>query len=166
MLRKISTVLLSLLVVWYAAETVSGERMRNTNGIVISEGSHRQEDEDAHGCIYATAALRKLQNRDITVRFILVRADEIFYEQVTVTPTSLGEKGLLSSRAVFSNLENGIYELSIESAVNAELDYILAEKGDRSCYLQEGESITFVITDSVSTGSAWFILKEQEEKDD
>lgn len=165
MVRKISTILLSLLMVWYAAVQASGEKtqQQELSGIrVFAQGQAQGETgEEIYGQIRVTAALRDLSaDKTVKVRFILEGENEILTREVVITPESWDENDLLSACAVFMDLNSGVYTLRIGGTENAELDYILAEDGDESSYLIEGDTISFELSDSARLGSAWFILEE------
>ena len=167
MIRKISTVLLSLVMVWYAAAQVRGEKTReaDTDGISVMAAVQPAgiNGDTIYGQIRATAALRRLSaDTEAKVRFVLEGTNGTYSKIVTVTPESWDEHDLLSATAVFMDLNGGLYNLKIESADNARLDYILAEDGDESMYKLEGDTISFVLSHSARQGSAWFMLEETE----
>ena len=114
----------------------------------------------AKSCI--TAALREMQSReDVTVKFTLAGDRHTYETTVIVTPDSEDEEGLLSATASFENLLSGAYQLYIEEADGASLDYILAEKGGESKYTMQEDSITFYLSEEASSGSAWFMMQEE-----
>ena len=78
-----------------------------------------------------------------------------------MTPDSEDEEGLLSATASFENLLSGAYQLYIEEADGASLDYILAEKGGESKYTMQEDSITFYLSEEASSGSAWLMMQEE-----
>ena len=163
MIRQISTILLSLLLVWYAAVQVRGEdpATEKRKGIqVFAPGEMQGEPgEEIYGQIRATAAMREL-DAAAKVRFVLEGENQTYTREVEITPESWDENDLLSASVAFMDLHSGVYTLWIDSAENAELDYILAEDGDEARYMIEGDSITFELADCARLGSAWFVLSE------
>ena len=165
MCRKITTILLSLLMVWYAAGQVRGEKKHGgtADGIAVFESTRmrRNAAEEIYGQIRATAALRVLSaDQEASVQFLLEGENGTYAKSVSVTPDSRDEHDLLSASAVFMDLESGVYELKIDHLQNAVLDYILAEDGDGSKYRMEKESIVFELSHDARLGSAWFMLQE------
>lgn len=166
MFKKISTVLLSLLIAVYAASQVQGARITpNPDAIRILPQEVKTENtgKDIDGEIRITAALREMREaEEITVRFVLYNAHHTYRTSVLVTPASRDEEGMLSAAASFENLLSGSYTARIEYISGADLDYILIEDSGRSKYIMRDESITFYLSENANTGSAWFILEEKE----
>jgi hypothetical protein len=165
MIKKISTILLSLLMVWYAAGQVRGEKTQEKSkyGVQVSQNTRTEPNsgEEIYGQIRATAALRKLlPEQEASARFVLKGDSGTYVKTVTVTPDSWDEHDLLSASAVFMDLDSGEYLLKIDKLRNAKLDYILAENGDDTQYCIEDEMISFTLSHDARLGSAWFILEE------
>lgn len=165
MVKKISTVLLSLLIAVFAAFQAQGaetEADRYAVRVLPKEDVSVPSGERIDGEIRITAALREMAvQEDATIKFVLTGDRYTYRTTVVVTPENLGEEGLLSVSSRFENLLSGSYRLSIEQADGAVFDYILAEKGGESKYTMQEESITFYLSKEANTGSAWFMLKEQ-----
>ena len=167
MFRKISTILLSLVLVWYAAGQVRGEKTteEKPDGIHVQRHTRAEETdgEMIYGQIRANAAVRALSaGKEVSVQFVLKGANGEQTKTVTITPDSLDENGLLSASAVFMDLYSGEYSLHVEKLRNAEIDYILAEDGDDARYRIDDKAISFTLSHDARQGSAWFMLAETE----
>lgn len=165
MLKKISTVLLSLLIAVFAAFQAQGAETKPEKyavQVLPKEDVAVSSGERVGGEIRITAALREMAvQEDATIKFVLTGDRYTYRTTVVVTPENEDEEGLLSASACFENLLSGSYRLQIEQADGAALDYILAEKGGESKYTMQEDSITFYLSEDANTGSAWFMLKEQ-----
>ncbi len=165
MLKKISTVLLSLLIAAVAAIQVQGAQVEQTKyavRVLPRDETLVDSGKKINGEISITAALQDMEVREeVTVKFMLTGDRYTYRATVVVTPDSEDEEGLLSATASFENLLSGSYRLSIESVQGAALDYILAEKGSESRYTMQEDSITFYLSGEASSGSAWFMLQEE-----
>ena len=169
MFRKISTVLLSLVLVWYAAVQAEEEKphKKQTEGISVyaplnlNEERINTEGEEIYGQVRLTAALSALgEDTKVRVDFILEGKDEIYRKSVEITPENTDEREFFSATAVFSDLKSGLYTAYIEQAEGAVLDYILLEKGDGPEYKLNRTEITFELRHSARLGTARFIMKE------
>lgn len=166
MLQKISTVLLSMLFVVFAALQVHAVQPEEKQ-YAIKVQPHVEDSvasgEAIDGEIRITAAMREMKLReDVTVKFMLSNDRYTYRTTVVVTPENIDENGLLSATASFEKLLSGAYQLRIEHADGAELSYILAEKGGTSKYTMQTDSITFYLSQETSSGSAWFMMDEAE----
>ena len=167
MFRKISTVLLSLVLVWYAAVQAEEEKphKKQAEGISVyaplNDGWINTEGEEIYGQVRLTAALSALSDDSkVRVDFILEGKDEIYRKSVEITPENTDESAFFSATAVFSDLKSGLYTAYIEQAEGAVLDYILLEKGDGPEYKLNRTEITFELRHSARLGTARFIMKE------
>lgn len=165
MLKKISTVLLSVTIAVFTAFQAQGAETKTDRSevrVLPQADVQVESGKKIGGEIRITAALREMQSReDITVKFTLAGDRHTYETTVIVTPDSEDEEGLLSATASFENLLSGAYQLYIEAADGASLDYILAEKGGESKYTMQEDSITFYLSEAASSGSAWFMMQEE-----
>lgn len=167
MFRKISTILLSFVLVWYAAVQAKEENTHEPDrpGITVYAPLYSSiqeiEGDDIFGQVRLTAALRTLSDSaEVRVDFVLEGNEEVYRKRVEIMPNSWDEKEYLSATAVFSDLKSGLYTAYIEKADGAVLDYILLEKGDGPEYVLNRKEITFEIRHAARFGSARFIMKE------
>ena len=134
MFRKISTVLLSLVLVWYAAAQAEEQPQKmKTEGISVyaplNEEKINTDGEEIYGQVRLTASLRTMSSdTEVRVDFILEGKDEIYRKSVEITSENADEEEYLSATAVFSDLKSGLYTAYIEQVQGAALDYILVEK--------------------------------------
>ena len=161
MLKKISTILLSVTIAVFTAFQAQGAETKTDRSevrVLPQADVQVESGKKIGGEIRITAALREMQSReDVTVKFTLAGDRHTYETTVVVTPDSEDEEGLLSAMASFENLLSGAYQLYIEEADGASLDYILAEKGGESKYTMQEDSITFYLSEAASSGSAAFL---------
>lgn len=164
MIKKISTILLSLLIAVYASFQVQGAGVHMDSDairILPQEEKPVGNGKDIDGEIRITAALREMpEAEEVTVRFVLYSEHHTYRTSVLVTPACRDAEGMLSATASFENLLSGSYSVSMEYASGADLDYILIEDSGASKYIMREDSVTFYLSENTNTGSAWFILKE------
>ncbi len=167
MFRKISTILLSFVLVWYAAIQAEEEKQQKNvkDGIAVFAPLYDEqmmaEGEEIYGQVRLTAALHALSKETaVRIDFVLEGRENTYRKSVEIMHDSWDEKDYLSATAVFSDLKSGLYTAYIEYADGAELDYILVEKGDGPEYKLNRKEITFEIRHSARLGSARFIMKE------
>lgn len=165
MLKKISTILLSVTIAVFTAFQAQGAETKTDRSevrVLPQADVQVESGKKIGGEIRITAALREMQSReDVTVKFTLAGDRHTYETTVVVTPDSEDEEGLLSATASFENLLSGAYQLYIEEADGASLDYILAEKGGESKYTMQEDSITFYLSEAAGSGSAWFMMQEE-----
>ena len=108
MFRKISAVLLSLLLVWYAAEQDRDEKGKtnDTSGIAVYAPLHNEvlgeDGEEICGQVRLTAVLRsKKSSLPVRVDFILEGSSDIYRQSVEITDESLDERDFYCATAVF-----------------------------------------------------------------
>ncbi|MBO5254107.1 MAG: hypothetical protein J6C51_09220 [Clostridia bacterium] len=167
MFRKISAVLLSFLLVWYAAEQDRDEKGKtnDTSGIAVYAPLHNEvlgeDGEEICGQVRLTAVLRsKKSSSPVRVDFILEGSSDVYRQSVEITEESLDERDFYCATAVFSNLKSGVYTAWIEQAQGAQLDYILSEDSDAAQSLLLREKIMFEIHHAGRLSSAEFFMEE------
>ena len=168
MFRKISTVLLSFLLVWYAAAQNREEKEKCAGITDIAVYAPLQAEvlgedgEEIYGQVRLTASLRSLKRTEpVHVNFVLEGNADVFRQSVEITAESLDERDFYCATAVFSNLTSGVYTAWIESAEGAELDYILCDDEDASRPILNREAVTFEIHHAARFSSAEFLMKEK-----
>lgn len=166
MLRKISTVLLSFLLVWYAAMQAEEEKPeKKVSGISVyaplrSEGLC-ESVEEIYGQIRLTAIVRSIKEETpVVVEFLLESDTDTYRKSVEITEACQDEKDFFSATAVFSDLKSGVYTASVTDAKGVELDYILTDDGVGSDYVLNRESVSFELHYASRFASADFMMKE------
>ncbi len=167
MIRKISAVLLSFLLVWYAAEQNQDEKGKpvEASGIAVYAPLHDdvlgEDGEEIYGQVRLTAVLRSKKSASpVRVDFVLEGSSDVYRQSVEITEDSLDERDFYCATAVFSNLKSGVYTAWIEQSEGARLDYILSEDSDAAQSLLLREKIMFEIHHAARLSSAAFFMEE------
>lgn len=166
-MQKTAAIFLSLLLVVFAALQVRGAEDKETSGVTVqpdtADGVPGGLPID--GEIQMTAALAELSvHESVTVEFMLHNNRYTYTSSVVVTKNSENEDGLFAASTSFGSLPSGVYTVYIKAAENAELSYMLAEKGSESKYTMAESSMTFYLSEDAPSGSAWFMLEETDER--
>ena len=165
MVGKVIAILLSFLLVWYAADRYKESKTSvRMSGISVMNGlaDTGTQVQQGEGVITVTAAMRTEPDANAKVRFVIEGESESYERTVELDGKCRFSNGYYCKAVSLNDLPYGSYTVYAEAVEGLHHEKLLVEKGTTAVYSVEADRSYLELSETGDKGSVWFVFTQKE----